>query len=99
MHRGRLGGPGAGREAPRLGAGDLPGHARGDRRGAGGGRGHRRLVHQLPGHRPGRPAWNTSGAPWHTLYFKDNYPRLQRIKAADDPADVFRHPRSVRLPQ
>ncbi|MFI6442524.1 FAD-binding oxidoreductase [Streptomyces sp. NPDC050759] len=44
------------------------------------------------------PAWNTSGVPWHTLYFKDNYPRLQRVKAAYDPGDVFRHPLSVRLP-
>jgi aclacinomycin oxidase len=44
------------------------------------------------------PAWNTSGVPWHTLYFKDNYPRLQEIKARWDPLDVFRHTLSVRLP-
>ncbi|RZS29751.1 secreted protein [Herbihabitans rhizosphaerae] len=44
------------------------------------------------------PAWNTSGVPWHTLYFKDNYPRLQRIKAAWDPRDVFHHALSIRLP-
>jgi hypothetical protein len=27
------------------------------------------------------PQWNTSGVPWHTLYYKDNYPRLQQVKA------------------
>ncbi|MFD9608950.1 FAD-binding oxidoreductase [Streptomyces sp. NPDC059083] len=44
------------------------------------------------------PAWNTSGVPWTTLYYKDSYPRLQRVKAAWDPRNVFRHPLSVRLP-
>jgi len=44
------------------------------------------------------PEWNSSGVPWHTLYYKDNYPRLQRAKAAYDPRDVFRHALSVRLP-
>ncbi len=42
------------------------------------------------------PEWNTSGIPWHTLYFGDNYPRLQRIKARWDPRDVFHHTLSVR---
>lgn len=42
------------------------------------------------------PAWNTSGVPWHTLFYKDNYPRLQRVKAAWDPHDVFHHRLSVR---
>jgi hypothetical protein len=42
------------------------------------------------------PALNTSGVPWHTLYYKANYPRLQRIKARWDPRDVFRHPLSIR---
>ena len=42
------------------------------------------------------PALNTSGVLWYTLYYKENYPRLQRIKAQWDPRDVFRHPLSVR---
>lgn len=42
------------------------------------------------------PAWNTSGVPWHTLYFKDNYARLQRVKATWDPRDVFHHALSIR---
>jgi aclacinomycin oxidase len=44
------------------------------------------------------PLLNTSGVPWHALYYKTNYPRLQRIKARWDPRDVFRHALSVRLP-
>ncbi len=44
------------------------------------------------------PRWNTSGVPWHALYYKDNYPRLQRVKARWDPRDVFQHALSVRLP-
>jgi aclacinomycin oxidase len=43
------------------------------------------------------PALNTSGVPWHRLYYKDHYPRLQRVKAQWDPRDVFRHALSVRL--
>ncbi|MFF5448597.1 FAD-binding oxidoreductase [Streptomyces sp. NPDC012888] len=42
------------------------------------------------------PRWNTSGVPWHRLYYKDAYPRLQRVKAAYDPRDVFSHALSVR---
>jgi hypothetical protein len=42
------------------------------------------------------PSLNTSGVPWHTLYYQANYPRLQRIKARWDPRDVFRHALSVR---
>ncbi|MBE8523438.1 BBE domain-containing protein [Amycolatopsis sp. H6(2020)] len=42
------------------------------------------------------PEQNTSGVPWHDLYFKDNYPRLQRAKAHWDPDDVFRHRQSIR---
>ncbi|GAA4059513.1 FAD-binding oxidoreductase [Streptomyces shaanxiensis] len=41
------------------------------------------------------PARNT-GAPWHALYFGDNYRRLQRVKARWDPRDVFRHALSIR---
>ncbi|MEV0165910.1 FAD-binding oxidoreductase [Nonomuraea fuscirosea] len=44
------------------------------------------------------PEWNTSGVPGRTLYYKDNYPRLQRIKARWDPRGVFRHALSVELP-
>ncbi|MEU6131750.1 FAD-binding protein [Saccharopolyspora sp. NPDC047091] len=42
------------------------------------------------------PAFNRTGLPWHSFYFGGNYPRLQRIKARWDPADVFRHSMSVR---
>jgi hypothetical protein len=42
------------------------------------------------------PAWNKSGVPWYTLYYKGNYPRLQEIKAKWDPLNVFSHALSVR---
>ncbi|HEX7077210.1 MAG TPA: FAD-binding oxidoreductase [Candidatus Eisenbacteria bacterium] len=41
------------------------------------------------------PDLNTSGVPWHALYYRENYPRLQRVKARWDPGDVFRHPLSI----
>ena len=44
------------------------------------------------------PQWNTSGVPWYSFYYKHNYPRLQQVKAAYDPRDVFRHALSVRPP-
>jgi hypothetical protein len=43
------------------------------------------------------PALNTSGVPWHTLYYKENFPRLQQIKARWDPRNVFRHRLSIRV--
>ena len=42
------------------------------------------------------PEWNSSGVPWHTLYYKDNYSRLQQIKARWDPRNVFHHALSIR---
>jgi hypothetical protein len=42
------------------------------------------------------PALNTSGVSWHTLYYNENYPRLQQIKARWDPRDVFHHALSIR---
>src|SRR6185436_3456451 len=33
-------------------------------------------------------AWNTSGVPWSTLYYQDNYARLRQIKAQWDPRNV-----------
>jgi len=42
------------------------------------------------------PALNTSGVPWHAIYFQDGYARLQRVKARWDPRDVFRHALSIR---
>ncbi|GAA3071516.1 FAD-binding oxidoreductase [Streptosporangium carneum] len=44
------------------------------------------------------PAWNTSGVPWHTLYYKENYPRLQEVKRRYDPRDEFHHGLSIQLP-
>jgi hypothetical protein len=42
------------------------------------------------------PALNTSGVPWHEMYYQANYRRLQHIKARWDPLNVFRHPLSIR---
>ncbi|WP_283136097.1 FAD-dependent oxidoreductase [Rhizohabitans arisaemae] len=45
------------------------------------------------------PAWNTSGVSAHRLYYKENYPRLQRVKARWDPRGVFRHALAVEPPE
>jgi FAD/FMN-containing dehydrogenase len=37
-------------------------------------------------------------ADWQRAYYGANYARLQRIKAAADPADLFRFPQSIELP-
>ncbi|MFE0478230.1 FAD-binding oxidoreductase [Streptomyces sp. NPDC058947] len=44
------------------------------------------------------PEFNKSGIPWHQLYYKDNYARLRKVKAAWDPRNVFRHRQSIELP-
>ncbi|RLU89272.1 FAD-linked oxidase [Streptomyces griseocarneus] len=41
------------------------------------------------------PAWNSSGVPWSTIYYKNNYQRLRQIKSAWDPTNAFRHTLSV----
>ncbi|MGH7929730.1 MAG: BBE domain-containing protein, partial [Candidatus Binatia bacterium] len=41
------------------------------------------------------PARNRSSVPWQTLYFKDNYPRLQQVKRHWDPTNFFRHRLSI----
>ncbi|MEU4769292.1 FAD-binding protein [Actinosynnema sp. NPDC023794] len=44
------------------------------------------------------PEWNQSGVAWHTLYYKENYRKLQQVKARWDPGDVFHHAMSIKLP-
>ncbi|GAA4913976.1 FAD-binding oxidoreductase [Streptomyces coeruleoprunus] len=45
----------------------------------------------------GDPQYNASAVPWHDLYWKGNYARLQRVKRVWDPTNVFRHRQSVQL--
>ena len=45
------------------------------------------------------PALNSSGVPWHALYYGDNYPRLQRVKARWDPLNQFRHALAIGAPE
>ena len=42
------------------------------------------------------PEWNQSGVPWYTLYYKENYRRLQNVKAKWDPLNIFYHALSIR---
>ncbi|KKD02260.1 BBE domain-containing protein, partial [Streptomyces sp. WM6386] len=44
------------------------------------------------------PKYNTSGVPWHELYYKSGYARLQNVKQTYDPRDFFHHSQSVKLP-
>ncbi|MFD3724754.1 FAD-binding oxidoreductase [Streptomyces sp. NPDC058671] len=44
------------------------------------------------------PRLNTSGVPWSTLYHRDLYARLRRVKERWDPLDLFHHALSVRPP-
>jgi hypothetical protein len=46
----------------------------------------------------GDPQYNKSSVPWHDLYYKGNYPRLQRVKEKWDPRNFFRHSQSIELP-
>ncbi|GAA2405806.1 FAD-binding oxidoreductase [Actinomadura vinacea] len=41
------------------------------------------------------PRLNTSGTPWHALYYKGGYARLQQVKRRWDPRNVFHHALSV----
>jgi len=41
------------------------------------------------------PQWNKSGIPWYTLYYKENYPRLQQVKRQWDPLNIFYHALSI----
>ncbi|EDY48985.1 oxidoreductase [Streptomyces clavuligerus] len=43
----------------------------------------------------GDPARNTSTTTWQTLYYKNNYRRLQLAKALWDPNNHFRHAQSI----
>ncbi|WP_405178105.1 FAD-binding protein [Nocardia sp. NBC_01377] len=42
--------------------------------------------------------WNTSGVPWHGLYYGGNYERLRGVKTTWDPGNVFQHRLSIGRP-
>lgn len=44
------------------------------------------------------PNRNRSGTPWSELYYRGNYPRLQRAKKSWDPRNFFTHSLGVELP-
>ncbi|MFJ5552573.1 FAD-binding protein [Streptomyces sp. NPDC093225] len=44
------------------------------------------------------PQFNKSATPWHELYYKGNYAKLQQVKKKYDPRNVFRHSQSIQLP-
>ncbi|WP_309107916.1 FAD-binding protein [Arthrobacter sp.] len=44
------------------------------------------------------PGRNRSGVGWPTLYFRGNYPRLQKAKAEWDPTNFFTHSLGIELP-
>lgn len=39
--------------------------------------------------------FNRSGISWQSLYYRENYPRLQQVKKRWDPANRFRHSLSI----
>ncbi|MGJ3560487.1 BBE domain-containing protein [Streptomyces sp. INA 01156] len=43
------------------------------------------------------PARNRSEQPWHHLYYKENYARLQSAKRTWDPLNIFHHRMSIGL--
>jgi hypothetical protein len=47
----------------------------------------------------GDQEFNTSRQPWHQLYYKNNYTRLQKTKQQWDPHNVFRHGQSIQPPK
>ncbi|MHC0433587.1 FAD-binding oxidoreductase [Streptomyces sp. O3] len=44
------------------------------------------------------PEWNKSDTPWHELYYKGNYPKLQQVKGKWDPKNFFNHGLSIQPP-
>ncbi|MFD0332595.1 BBE domain-containing protein [Streptomyces erythrogriseus] len=87
---------GPGRQVRRVGAEAVPRRVPQHRRCPGARRRQLGGVHQLPGRRPRRPGVEHLRHPWHGLYYGANYARLQRVKSAYDPRDVFHHALSIR---